>query len=164
MRIFISCIYAFIISLKSINKMKSLILLFSSLLLFISCKVEPKEINYGKDHCYHCDMTVVDKTHAAQYVTEKGRAYTFDAVECMVLKLNDDKNESNMAFLLVSDYLNPGSLIDAKSATYLISDKIKSPMGANLSAFSSLKEAQKTLKKNGGTLYSWSELKKKLTK
>ena len=142
----------------------SIALSLSSLLfLFVSCKVEPKEINYGKDHCYHCDMTVVDKTHASQYVTKKGRSYTFDAIECMVLKLADDKNENKMAYLLVADYSNPGVLIDAKNATYLISEQIKSPMGANLSAFNSLKTAQKFLEENGGALFSWEELKKKLT-
>lgn len=29
-------------------------------------------------------MTIVDKQHAAQVVTKKGKAYSFDAIECMV--------------------------------------------------------------------------------
>ena len=135
---------------------------FLALLLLISCKVEPKKIQYGEDHCYHCDMTVVDKTHAAEYVTKKGRSYPFDAVECLVMKLNDEKNEGDMAFILVADYANPGKLIDAKTATYLISEKIKSPMGANLSAFASKEIAQKKQHEFGGALFNWSEIKKKL--
>ncbi len=142
----------------------SLFVLIFSLFLFSSCKVEPKEINYGNDHCDFCDMTVVDKTHAAQYVTKKGKAYMFDAIECMVNELHRDNSEEIMSFLLVADYANPGSLIDAKTATYLISEKIKSPMGANLSAFSSKETAKEIFAKNGGELYTWSQLKAKLSK
>ncbi len=140
------------------------IIFFSLVLALTSCKVEPKKIDYGNDHCHFCDMTVVDKTHAAQIVTKKGKAYMFDAIECMVNELNRDKNEDTMSFLLVADYANPGSLVDAKTATYLISEKIKSPMGANLSAFNSKEIARKMLKENGGKLYTWSTLKEKFSK
>jgi copper chaperone NosL len=133
------------------------------LIILTSCKVEPKDINYGNDHCHFCDMTVVDKTHAAQYVTKKGKAYMFDAIECMVNDLNKNNNEDTMAFLLVADYANPGNLVDAKTATFLISEKIKSPMGENLSAFSSKEIAEKVLKENGGKLYTWSTLKEKFS-
>ena len=129
-----------------------------------SCKVEPKKIDYGKDHCHFCDMTVVDKTHSAQYVTKKGKAYSFDAIECMVNDLNKNNNEDIMAFLLVADYSNPGNLVDAKTATYLISEKIKSPMGANLSAFETKEKAQATQKEYGGELYTWEQLKIKFSK
>ncbi len=141
------------------------ILIWLSLLTsFTSCSVEPKEIKYGNDHCFNCDMTVVDKTHAAQYVTKKGKAYVFDAVECLMMKLEKDKNEELMAFVLVADFNNPGTLIDAKTATYLISEKIKSPMGANLSAFSSPEITNKFLKENGGEIFSWEQLKLKYSK
>lgn len=142
----------------------SIIVVGFGLLLTVSCKVEPKEINYGQDHCVHCDMTVVDKSHSAEYVTKKGRAYMFDAVECMVMKINKDQNEDLMEYLLVADYANPGDLIDAKTATFLISEKIKSPMGANLSAFGSKESAEKFLKENGGMLYTWDQLKVELSK
>ena len=145
-------------------KISSSLVLFSLFILTISCKVEPKEIDYGSDHCHFCDMTVVDKTHAAQYVTKKGKAYMFDAIECMVNELERDNTEDQMSFLLVADYTNPGNLIDAKTATYLISEKIKSPMGANLSAFSSKEVAEEMLVKNGGELLSWEQLQVKLSK
>ncbi len=132
--------------------------------LLNSCKVEPKKIGYGKDHCHLCDMTVVNKTHAAQYVTKKGKAYMFDAVECLVMKINKETKENTLAYILVADYGNPGELINAKEATYLISEKIKSPMGANLSAFSSKEKAITTQKEFGGELYNWIELKSKLAK
>jgi len=127
----------------------------------ISCKVEPQKINYGQDHCAFCDMTVVDKTHASEYVTKKGKSYIFDAIECMVQKMNEENNESDLAYILVANYQKPGKLIDASNATYLITKKIKSPMGANLSAFSSLKNAEKVQNELGGTIYNWQQLKEK---
>ncbi len=140
------------------------IYLISIFTLIFSCKVGPQPINYGKDHCHLCDMTVVDKTHAAEYVTKKGRSYPFDAVECLIWKLAKDNNENQMAYILVADYANPGNLIDAQKATYLISENIKSPMGANLSAFSSKEQALKVKKEQGGKLYNWTAIKAQLSK
>ena len=104
-------------------------------------------------------MTVVDKTHAAQYVTDKGKAFMFDAIECMVRDINRNQDENKLSFILIADYGNPGELVDAKTAVYLISEAIKSPMGANLSGFGSKEKAQTTLNENGGNLFNWSQLK-----
>jgi len=145
-------------------KSKLTIIIFALLITLTSCKVEPKKINYGNDHCLHCDMTVVDKSHSAQYVTKKGKAYMFDAVECLTHNILKENNENQLAFILVADYANPGELVDAKTATYLISKKIKSPMGANLSAFSEIETAKKAQSMHGGKIYTWSELKTKLSK
>ncbi|MDG2193250.1 MAG: nitrous oxide reductase accessory protein NosL [Polaribacter sp.] len=148
--------------MKTINKIS--ILLLTLLLVFTSCEVAPKKINYGNDHCLLCDMTVVDKAFSAQYVTKKGKAYMFDSVECLVRKVTAENNEDLLAFVLVSDYKNPGSLTNAYTATYLISEKIKSPMGANLSAFSSKKDAMQVHNEFGGELFTWNEIKAKLLK
>ena len=133
------------------------------LLFLISCKVEPKAIEFGKDQCGFCSMSIVDKTHASQYVTTKGKQFKFDAIECMV---NDilEKNEEEIAIILVADFENPGNMIGAKTASYLISEEIKSPMGANLSAFQSSEKAAELQQIHSGDIYSWSSLKAKLLK
>ena len=133
------------------------------LFTLMSCKIAPKKINYGQDHCAFCDMTVVDKTHASEYVTKKGKSYIFDAIECMVQKINQENNEGKLAYVLVANYQKPGELIDALSATFLITPKIKSPMGANLSAFKSIENAKKVQSELGGTLYNWQQLKEKFS-
>ena len=137
------------------------LLILTITLTFSSCTVEPQPIDYGNDHCHFCDMTVVDKTHSAEYTTKKGKSYMFDAVECLVRKVNRDGNENELAFILVADYANPGKLTKAKEATYLISKKIKSPMGANLSAFESKENALKTQSEFGGEVFTWLEIKNK---
>lgn len=139
----------------------SLIFLFAMSTL-VSCKVEPKPINYGHDNCYNCDMTVVSKTHAAQFVTKKGKAYMFDAAECMVWKLNKENIEDTMEYMLVMDYANPGTLVNADEATYLISENMKSPMGANLTSFKEKEDAEAAQKEHGGELFTWETLKSEL--
>jgi len=133
--------------------------IFVSLVLFIfaSCEVGPKPINYGSDGCHFCSMTIVDKHHAAQIISKKGKAFKFDAVECMMNQLKDI-DMASIELFLVNDFQAPGELIDAKKATFLISKEIPSPMGEYLSAFKSSIEAENIEAENNGKLYSWNEL------
>ncbi|MCP4884715.1 MAG: hypothetical protein GY908_13100 [Flavobacteriales bacterium] len=127
------------------------------LCFFFSCSIAPESINYGLDSCHFCKMTIVDQQHSAQYVTAKGKQFKFDAIECMVNELAE-KDIDKMAIFLVADYDEPGQMTTAFEATYLISEEIKSPMGANLSGFSSEESALTTKNSSGGDLYSWDEL------
>jgi len=121
------------------------------------CQVGPKPIEYGVDGCHFCKMTIVDKIHAAEIVTKKRKVYKFDATECMV-NFMKEFDTSLIALYLSNDYLQAESLIDAREATFLISENIPSPMGAYLSAFKSMENALKTQKEKDGKIYSWSEL------
>ena len=47
----------------------------------------------------------------------KGKQFKFDAIECMLNDLSD-KTELELAYLLVSDYGNPGQMVDAKTAIF----------------------------------------------
>lgn len=123
------------------------------LLLWSGCSVEPKPIDYGSDACTHCMMNIVDNTHASELVTNKGKVFKFDAIECMVNQLRKD-SITEFAYMLVCDFSEPGKFIDARSAHYLISPEIPSPMGANLSAFSQQDHATRF----EGRVYSWEEL------
>jgi copper chaperone NosL len=102
-------------------------------------------------------MTIVDQQHAAQYVTKKGKQFKFDAVECMLNDLSENGMD-NLEILLVSDYSKPREMTDAARATYLISEAIKSPMGANLSSFGTRAAAEETAEDHSGDLYSWEEM------
>ena len=128
-----------------------------SLLVLTSCNIGPKAIVYGNDGCHFCKMTIVDKIHAAEIVTKKGKVYTFDATECMV-NFQKEFNTSKIKLYLSNNYNEPEALIDATKATFLISKNIPSPMGAYLSAFETKNEALLVQSEKGGTLYSWQEL------
>jgi copper chaperone NosL len=132
-------------------------LFIALLFLFFSCNVSPKPIDYGNDGCQFCKMTIVDKVHAAEIVTKKGKVYKFDASECMVNFLNE-LDHSEIEFYLSNNYTEPGALIDATKATFLISENIPSPMGAFLSAFKNKTDAEKIQTEKGGTIYTWDKL------
>ena len=133
-------------------------LIVALLLLFFSCNVSPQAIDYGNDGCHFCRMTIVDKVHAAELVTKKGKVYKFDATECMINFLKDFEDASEVELYLANNYKEPEILIDATKATFLISENIPSPMGAFLSAFKNKVEAEKVRSEKGGNLYSWDEL------
>ncbi|NNC49243.1 MAG: hypothetical protein HKO01_01770 [Flaviramulus sp.] len=114
--------------------------------------------NNNKNHCVHCKMDIQDDLHRAS-AEKNNETLHFDAIECLInyLKLYD---ESLFSKLNVSDY-ETGQLIDAKTATYLKSKAISSPMGANLSAFKNEKNATQIKSKKGGEIYSWDAIKVK---
>lgn len=104
-------------------------------------------------------MSIVDKAHASQIVTKKGKQFKFDSIECLIPAiLSFENGESQLEYILVSDYMNPGTLINAKDAFYLISPRIKSPMGMNLSAFSQPVNDFIKLNSDDDQLFSWSSL------
>lgn len=134
----------------------------SSFFLVMACGKTAQPINYGSDGCDFCRMTIVDKAHVAQLVTPKGKNFKFDAIECMAHYLNGQEKDQNYHLMLVADLSNLGETIDAKSAVYIISNKIPSPMGAFLSAVKTESEAEKIIAENGGAIYNWNEILNKL--
>lgn len=134
------------------------IVVFLFLLLVTSCNVGPKPIAYGTDGCHFCSMTIVDRQHAAEIVTDKGKAFKFDSSECMMNHLKDI-DQKQVALYLVNDYNQPGELINATKATYLISERIPSPMGEFLTAFKTEQAAVEALMTYDGDLLTWEQLK-----
>lgn len=136
--------------------MRKIVFIVAVFTLF-ACNNTPKTIAYGSDGCHYCSMTIVDKQHAALFMTKKGRSYAFDASECMLNHLKEIDNVSIAAFL-VTDYNTPGETIDATKATYLISKNIPSPMGEYLTAFANTDAAKNAQEKNEGEILTWNEL------
>ncbi|MBS1553255.1 MAG: nitrous oxide reductase accessory protein NosL [Bacteroidetes bacterium] len=140
-----------------------MIIIFSILLFFFSCSSESEPINYGTDQCDHCRMTIMDKKFGAEIITKKGKAVKFDALECMInYQLENKINESDVDKYYCVDYSEPAKLKDAKEMTYLVSPKIKSPMGENISAYSGKNTAEKSLNDFGGEIFNWEGIKNRL--
>lgn len=139
------------------------ILILLSLIILAGCSVDKKPIAYGEAACHYCSMTIVDRQHAAQMVTDKGKIYNFDAAECMLNQLQEE--DAPVAELyFVNDYHNPGELIDATTAIFLISEGIPSPMGEFLTAFRTQKDADAAMEKHGGELFDWAEIQREFKK
>ncbi len=143
--------------------MERIIYILLIALVFTACEVGPEPIRYGEEGCAYCKMTIVDKQHASQLVTSKGKNYNFDAIECMI-NFKSEHPGKDFELELVNDYNNPGKLIDATFATYLISEKISSPMGANLSAFAIDDSASRMQSDFGGELFNWHEIQPQINK
>lgn len=128
------------------------------LLLFITgCSIEPVQIKYGIDQCAACRMSISDSRFGAELVTIKGKVYTFDAIECLVPELVKN-GSSNYRYVLVTDFMIPETLVDAKEAIYLVSEAVPSPMGGNISAYSSHAAALEKQRSKGGEVISWTEV------
>lgn len=131
--------------------------------LFYSCSTGPEPINYGKDQCEQCRMTIMDNQFGAEIITNKGKIYKFDAAECMIRYLNQGKiSYSDVDKFLVIDASKPGQFTDARKAYYMISEKFRSPMGAGLSAFGSLNDAETFSSKYEGVLTHWEGILERL--
>lgn len=142
--------------MKKHNVLKIALLSF----LFIKCSIKPQAINYGKDTCHHCKMTVIDKVHGAEIVSKKGKVIKFDAIECM-LRFMNNVNLNEYSLFLINELEVPENLIDATKAYYLVSENLRSPMGGNLSGFSEKEKAQKYQIEKGGQIYTWEEIQEK---
>jgi copper chaperone NosL len=117
--------------------MKHLLLIFLLWGMALSCSVSPQPINYQTDQCHSCKMIISDPRFGAELVTLKGKIYKYDAIECMVTDVLKN-GEDHYAYILVTDFATPGTLVDAREMQYLISEKLPSPMGGNLSAHRSI--------------------------
>ncbi|MFD2550593.1 nitrous oxide reductase accessory protein NosL [Bizionia sediminis] len=137
--------------------MKQFIFILFIGLILASCQAKPEPINYGSDACHFCKMTIVDKVHGAEIVTNKAKVYKFDAAECMV-NFMADFNTNDIALYLTNHFNEPETLIDATQATFLISKNLPSPMGAFLTAFKTTAQAQAVQAEQGGDIYTWNAL------
>ena len=137
-----------------------------SLGLFLtSCKAEPQPIQYGKEQCVFCKMTIADSRFGCELVTKKGKSYKFDSNECMINYLvRNNIEKKSIALLLTSDYSSTGNLIDVNNAFFIINPAFQSPMGANLAAFSKNKNAGLLKKKFDYKILSWEQTFQEISK
>lgn len=126
--------------------------------LLQGCEIKPEEIHYGEDQCAYCKMNIMDSKFGGEFVTTKGKIYKFDAVECMIPFQHE--HDGAFKFILVTPYDQPGTLVDREEVTFIISDTIRSPMGAHLAAL----KAKPVLTATDETVsvLTWNELLEKL--
>ncbi len=137
--------------------MKHHLSILALLVLLASCSADPRPIAYGQDGCHHCKMTLMDPKFGAELVTEKGKVFVFDDVNCMLMYMDSVEDEA-YKHVLVTDYLNPGVLLDAKTAFYLKSEQFQTPMASQVVAFPDFDLLEEYKRKNGGVYLAWGEL------
>ncbi|OKL42036.1 nitrous oxide reductase accessory protein NosL [Pontibacter flavimaris] len=129
------------------------------LVILAGCSVEPKPIPYGEANCAHCNMTVSDNRYGAELVNENGKPYFFDSAECLAAYVAEQPEVGDKAaYLLVTDFTNPGELVDAHSAHFLQSEALPSPMGMNLTAVKDEAAANQMQQEHDGQLLNWEQV------
>lgn len=128
---------------------------------FLQCSTGPEPIQYGVDNCDFCKMTLMDKRYGAELITEKGRVYKFDDLNCLILFEDEDALAGNtVAGRYVTDYQHQGVLLPADQAAFLQSEGLKTPMASGMAAFKSLNDLDKVKTEIGGNVLDWAGVQK----
>jgi len=127
--------------------------------LIMGCNPKAEKINLGKDQCAECKMTIVDPKFGAEILTKKGKAYKFDDTHCIAAFLERrDVELSNIYHVFFVDYNGNNELVDVDSAEFVVSSRLKSPMGG-AAAFRNLAEAKKkSAEIEGSRVTNWATL------
>lgn len=125
-------------------------------LIIMGCSAESEKIVYGKDACSECKMTIMDPKFGGEIVTRKGRVYKFDDAHCMAAFLERRGVElSNISQTLFVNYEGGNAFIKVKDAVFVLSSRLKSPMGSNAAAFASKEAAEKQAQRLDGKVTDW---------
>jgi len=104
-------------------------------------------------------MLITDHEFGSELITQKGKVFKFDSIECLVAYAQMPGNyDPKTSAVFVTSMLEPDVLFDAKTAMYVVSNDIQSPMGANLAAFRSHDDAKKAVKDSAAVHYTWDKL------
>jgi hypothetical protein len=99
-------------------------------------------------------MTLTDRRFGAELVLTTGRVIPFDDTGCLITFLSGDS--SSVAVVQVTDFLPPHTLLDARSARFLVSDSLRTPMDYHIAALSPA-SADSVRSALGGELMSWDQ-------
>lgn len=139
-RIFISILYIFLITLT-----------------IFSCKKSPEPIIYGEDICENCKMAITENKFGSELITNKGKIFKFDSIECLADYSLKQKVEI-IHTMWVSNLTQPDMFIEINEAFFLRSDNLKSPMGLNLCAVKEKSAIEKLIAEYGGEELSWNQV------
>src|SRR6056297_867568 len=114
---------------------KSLLFSILALTILSACiNQEPKEINLHTDECTYCKMVISDQQFASQLVSDKGKSYPFDSIECMAAYEYQNPDMSENAKLYAADYTQKGNWLLIDNADIYRAESIQSPMGLSIFA------------------------------
>ena len=128
-------------------------------LLFVQCATGPQPIQFGKDNCSFCKMTIMDKRYGAELVSVKGKVFKFDDINCLVLfDRQGEVPSTEVAGRYIIDYGHEGSLLEIENAVFLKSDGLKTPMASGIAAFNTLKDLDKVRNGIDGAVLKWPDV------
>jgi copper chaperone NosL len=124
-----------------------------------SCSTGPQPIQFGKDACDFCKMTILDLRFGGEVVTKKGKVYKFDDIHCITSFLKSAQSEkTNVAGIYLLEYASQNKFVHAAQSFLLRSNDLRSPMGSNTAAFMSEANREQCKQQVNGTIVQWNEI------
>lgn len=113
----------------------------------------PVEIRLGEDACDSCHMFVSERAYAAQLRTSDGRVEVFDDIGCLFERIA--AAEPAAAYVVDS---SGAAWIDARSASFVLSKDLKTPMASGLAAYASREKATEAASRLHGRALTYAEV------
>ncbi len=130
------------------------------LIPFASCSSGPQPIKPGQDGCASCKMTISDVKFGAEIITQKGKAFKFDDVHCMLAFIREEKMSfGDIREVYFTNFDDPHQLIPSAKALLIHSEELRSPMGGNIAAFDNPETMDAVSRKVNGETKQWEDLK-----
>lgn len=125
-----------------------------------------RALRVGVDVCPYCNMTIMDARYAAQMITTTNKVYNYDDVGCLLDHvLGYGGPQATPKELYVADFATSkrkeAHFIPANQAHFLLNERIRTPMGVGLLAFSTATALGAYLKERPqhmGEKLRWNEL------
>ncbi len=114
---------------------------------------EAPEINYGRDICIECGMIIDDPRFAAAYRTADGTEKKFDDLGGLILT-GREEGVLDDAQVWVSDF-DEKELIDGRTAYFVPTLGVASPMGHGILAFGDKSRAEAMATELDGEVLTW---------
>lgn len=146
-----------------INKATVRVILCLLIPFMWACTFETEPVNYGKDSCGFCKMSVVEDRYACEIVTDKGKVFKFDDLSCMIrFMVRENIDKKDMAHVVVNDFSHPHGFLDVDLAVFLSGSRFTGPMNGDVAAFKTMEAAEEVrLEDPGVTLLNWEDVIKK---
>lgn len=110
----------------------------------------------GSVTCAVCRMPVDDRRFASQVVTRTGKAINFDSIECLARYMATAPGDAGMRGVWVPDFDRPGEMLDARTARYLQTGRVNSPMGQGIIAVTPTRAADTAfVRELEGRVHDW---------
>ena len=113
-------------------------------------------VTHDSSRCDYCRMFFQEERFGGELITLNDSILIFDASECMAAFVIAGKvPAARIKEIWSVNYSSPHILLDAGNAWYLHSDKLTSPMEANIAAFPTKLAADSVRSKLGGETLDW---------
>jgi len=133
--------------------------LFFLLLFISSCSSSPQQLKIGIDNCQFCKMTISDSKFGAEIITNKGKAFKFDDINCLLSYIKDGNvKKTDIKDVYFTDFCSTHQLFIQTNCFLLKSEELKSPMGGNIAAYSSKDSLKLYMEKLKGEAVTWNQL------